>query len=358
MKILTKYIIKAIAGPLFGGIFAFTSVLVGLQLINLLRMAEKYHLSLIFTLKLLVLTIPQNITIGASISVLLAVLLGLGALTSHSETIAMRTGGLSYTKLAIPILIIGLTVSVLGVLLNEFLVPVSIQTYERIKTEAIQKEAIGTIYQFNKMFQDKDVQKLIYADSYEPQVKELRNVVIQELTQGKLNRTVLAAVMYWGGQGWYFTNAQIYQYTDDNLFPIKVDKGKVKYDLNITPKEIEDFNVEPEAKSISELSRYIDKFARGVERQQLLVEWHNKLAIPFASFVFAILGTPLALRPQRRTNAAGFGLCIIYILVWYILMGVGDSLARAGSFPAFLGAWLPNIALASYGTYIFFKVKS
>jgi lipopolysaccharide export system permease protein len=358
MKILTKYTIKAIMGPLLGGIFAFTSVLVGLQMINLLRMAEKYHLSLLYTLKLLVLTIPQNVTIGASISVLLAILLGLGALTSHSETIAMRTGGLSYTSLAVPILIIGLTVSIFGVLLNEYLVPASLQTYERLKAEAISKEARGTIYQFNKTFQEQDMRKLVYADAYEPQVQELRNVIIQELVQGKLHRTVSAAVMYWGGQGWYFTDAQIYQYTDDSLFPIIINKGRVKYDLSITPKEIEQFDTDPEAKSISELSRYIDKFARGVERQQLLVELHNKLAIPFASFVFAILGTPLALRPQRRSNVAGFGLCIIYILVWYVLMGVGDSLARAGSVPAFFGAWLPNIVLAGYGIYIFFKVKS
>lgn len=358
MKILTKHILKAIAGPLFGGIFAFTSVFLGMQLITLLRMAEEYHFPLIFTLKLLSLLIPQYVTIGASISVLFAVLLGIGNLTGHSETIAMRAGGLSYAKLATPILIVGLSVSIAGVLMNEYLVPVSLQTYDKMKVEAMSKEARGTIYQFNKAFHDKDMQKLIYADTYEPKAKEFHNIVIQELVHSKLHRTISAAVMYWDGKGWYFTQAQIYQYATDSLFPITVDKGRVNYDLNITPKEIEQIDVSPEEKSISELNNYIKKFAKGVERQQLLVDLNNKLAIPFASLVFAILGTPLALRPQRRTNAAGFGLCIIYILVWYGFMGLGSSLARGGSIPAFLGAWLPNIVLAGYGLYVFLKVKS
>ena len=81
--------------------------------------------------------IPENVTIGASISVLLGILLGIGNLTSHSETIAMRAGGLSYSSLAKPILIIGLTVSIFGVLLNEYVVPSSIRTYQQLKAEAV-----------------------------------------------------------------------------------------------------------------------------------------------------------------------------------------------------------------------------
>jgi lipopolysaccharide export system permease protein len=358
MKILTKYITKAILAPLFGGIFTFTSVLMGIQMLSILRSAEKFHFSLGFTLELLGLTIPQNITIGASISVLLAVLLGLGALTTHSETIAMRASGLSYSRLAIPILSIGLAVSIFGVVLNQYVVPGALQAYDRLRTEAITKGTSGTIYQFYKTFQDKDVRKLIYADTYEPKDKEFHDVLIQEMKEGKLRRTISAAVMYWNNGGWYFTKAQIYQYTANNLFPISVDKGRVHYDLSITPKEVEQTDIDPEYQSISDLRHYIDKFTTGIERQRLLVELYNKLAIPFASLVFAILGTPLALRPQRRTKAAGFGLCIIYILIWYVLMGVGDHLARAGSIPAFLGAWLPNIALAGYGIYVFCTVKS
>jgi lipopolysaccharide export system permease protein len=360
MKVLNKYLIKEIFGPFIFGVFTFTSIYLGIHFLDLLNSAEKHHFSLPFIVQLISLLIPQYLTQAAPVAVLLAALLGLGNLTSHSETIAMRAGGMSYAKLAVPVLIIGMAVSVSCVLLNEYVVPVSLRTFEKMKDEAINQNNLSVIYNFNKDFyRNKQLDKLIYAEEYLPKEKQLHKVVIQEFREKKLYRTILATVMYWRGRSWFFDNAEIYLYNSDSFYPMNVTQGKVKYPLNLTPKEIETLNEEPEKKSITELNRYIAKFAvRDREKQSLLVDLNLKIAIPFASLVFALLGTPLALRPQRRSNAAGFGLCIIFILVWYILMGLGTSLARGGSIPPFLGAWMPNIILAGYGVLVFTKVKS
>lgn len=47
------------------------------------------------------------------------------------------------------------------------------------------------------------------------------------------------------------------------------------------------------------------------EVRNLQVQLHLKIAVPFACFFFALLGTPLALQPQRRTSSAGFGLSFL-----------------------------------------------
>jgi len=360
MKTLTKYTLKEILGPLFFGFFAFTSMFLGFLFIDLLRDAEKYRLSIFYLVRLLVLRLPEYVIHAAPIAVLLATLMGLGKLTSHSETIAMRAGGLSYAKLAGPILTIGLIVSISGVLMNEYVVPVSLRTYAQLKLEAGEKGKTAVVSHFNQNFyQNNRIQKRIYADQYDPRTRELRQVTIEEFSGGRLNRIITTSAMYWDGRGWYFKQGLIYQINFDNFYPIKVDKGYVKYQLDITPKEIARYDEEPEKKSISELWRYIDKyFPDGPERQGLLVDLHLKFAIPFASFILALLGTPLALRPQRRSNAAGFGLCVIFILLWYGLMGVGTYWAREGSLSPFLGAWLPNFILAGYGVNVFRQVKS
>ena len=132
MKILTKYITKAVLGPLFFGIFAFTIMILRATFINILREFEQYHLPLITQLKLLTLYIPKNLLIGSTLAVLLATILGLGNLTGHSETIAMRAGGLSYFRLAIPVLMIGLVVSGFGTFLTEYINPFSYRVMEKI----------------------------------------------------------------------------------------------------------------------------------------------------------------------------------------------------------------------------------
>ncbi len=361
MKILSKYLTKEILGPFLFGLFAFLSIFSGLLFIDLLKDAEQYHLSIFFILKLLLLRLPEYVTQCTPIAVLLAALLGLGKLTSHSETIAMRAGGLSYSKLASPVLVLGLIVSITGVLFNEYLVPFTTRAYDRLKYEAASKEASSTIHNFDRDFYtDGILAKRVYARTYDPSVKEFHDVNIAEFKQGKASRLIEAVSMYWkDGEGWIFENGIIYQFLTDSYYSIIIDKGRVQYQLNLNPREIRQLDEDPEYKSITELSKYIDRFfPEGDERRELLVELHTKFALPFASFIFALLGTPLALQPQRRSNAAGFGLCIIFILIWYGLMGFGNALARGGSIPPFLGAWLPNIVLAGYGLYVFAKVKN
>lgn len=362
MKILTKYILKEITGPLLFSFFAFLSMFSGFSFISLLRSAEKYNLSIWYIFQLLMLRMPEYVIQSAPIAVLLATLLGLGALTSHSETIAMRAGGFNFSRLMVPILLIGVVVSCGGVLMNEYVVPSALRAYEQMKHGAAQQERNVIIENFGRDFFEPEtgrVKQRLYAARYEAQSETLQHVVIEEFEEKRLSRIVTTEVMHWSGQGWFFEDGLIYQLDSDRFYPIKVEQGYVQYDLNLTPKEIETYDEEPENKSITELRRFINKhYPQGSERQRLLVDYHLKFAIPFASIVLALLGAPLALRPQRRSNAAGFGLCIIFILLWYALMGIGSYLARAGLVSAFIGAWLPNIILAGYGVYLSVRTKS
>ncbi len=361
MKILSKYLTKEIIGPFLFGLFAFLSIFSGLLFIDLLKDAQEYHLSFFLILRLILLKLPEYVTQCTPIAVLLAALLGLGKLTSHSETIAMRAGGLTYSKLASPVLVLGLLVSITGVLFNEYLVPYTTRAYDKMENEAASKEVSAHIWNFNRDFYIKgQITKRIYARVYEPKKQEFSRVVITEFKEGKVSRLIEAVAMHWqDGEGWIFENGIIYQFLTDSYYSIIIDKGRVQYQLNLTPGEIKQLDEDPEYKSITELRNHINRFfPEGDERRELLVELHTKFAIPFASFIFALLGTPLALRPQRRSNAAGFGLCIIFIIIWYALMGFGNALGRSGSIPPFIGAWLPNFVLAGYGLYVFAKVKN
>ncbi|MGD8400115.1 MAG: LptF/LptG family permease [Bacillota bacterium] len=360
MKILTKYILKAIAGPMLFGFFAFLSMLMGFAFIGILRHSGNYNLSFFLIVKLLALQMPEYVTQTAPVAVLLGTLLGLGQLTSHSETIAMRASGFDFVQLVIPVMIIGLTLSIGGVALNEYVVPASLRAYQKTEDAASREVKTTVLHHFSYDSHDgEQLKKRIYAEQFNPVSASLHRVTIEEYDHGQLTRIILTAKMEWDGQGWFFTKGSIYQINTDNFYPMKVDRGYIKYDLNLTPDEIKHYDEDVEQKSITGLWKYIQKHTRpdSKERQSFLVDWHMKFAIPFASLVLAILGTPLALQPQRRTSAAGFGLCIVFIILWYAFMGVGSYLGRAGMVTPFFGAWLPNFVLAGYGVYIFVKVK-
>jgi lipopolysaccharide export system permease protein len=77
-----------------------------------------------------------------------------------------------------------------------------------------------------------------------------------------------------------------------------------------------------------------------------------KLAIPFASLVFVLIGAPLGLTPKRASSSTGLGLSIIVIFIYYILMFLSMSLGELKILPAALSAWLPNLITAGLGFYL------
>lgn len=88
------------------------------------------------------------------------------------------------------------------------------------------------------------------------------------------------------------------------------------------------------------------------------VEIQKKYAIPFACFVFVLVGCPLGI----RSKGGNIGISAVftlgfYVIYWACLIG-GEALADKGKISPFLGMWLGNIVLSSFGILLFFKVNN
>jgi lipopolysaccharide export system permease protein len=87
----------------------------------------------------------------------------------------------------------------------------------------------------------------------------------------------------------------------------------------------------------------------------MILELNRRFALPFACFVFAIVGVPLGIQNHRSGKAAGFSLSIGVILIYYIILSTGKTLAERGLFHPAVGIWAPNIILFTMGLYLFRK---
>ena len=73
------------------------------------------------------------------------------------------------------------------------------------------------------------------------------------------------------------------------------------------------------------------------------VRLQEKVAIPFACLVFAVIGAALGIKPQNAGKATSFGVCIGLIFAYYLLTAISQSFGISGLIPPWLAAWLPNI---------------
>ena len=357
MRIVTKYLLKELMGPFLFGFLAFSGMFLGFSLVNVIQWAESYQVPFFTLLKLWVYTVPENMSYGIYIGMLLSTLLGLGRMTSHSETIAMQAGGVSFLRIAAPVLSIGLVLTAATFFLNESITPAAKLAYREERNYIRYKEPKGVVEEYFYAERGKEGQKrLVYAEAYNAAEEKFTNVMIQELEHDRLVRTLKSEELLWGNEGWYFREGEIFTYREDAVIPIYVTEGYNPTGFAKTPEQVITVARKPEEMSWWELNWYLKNTELSeVKRRQHEVQLHLKTAFPFACFVFALLGTPLALQSQRRTSSAGLGICLINVIFYYLLMALGTFLGQSGATSPWLGAWLQNIVIGGYGAYLFIR---
>ena len=114
--------------------------------------------------------------------------------------------------------------------------------------------------------------------------------------------------------------------------------------VNQSPQEIVNAQKRPEAMTIRELKEQIKILSdQYVDTSKLETEMYQRVTIPFASFVFALVGMPLGLQPNRSGSSRGFAVSLIVIFIYYMLMVLMGAIGQSSAVPLWLGIWMPNI---------------
>ncbi|MBR6343486.1 MAG: LptF/LptG family permease, partial [Selenomonadaceae bacterium] len=124
IRILDKYIFREVVLTFVFGICAFSAVFIGSG--TLFRIAEyitDYGASLASVVKIFVYGLPGIIIWTFPMSMLLAVLLTFGRLSSSSEITAMKSCGIGFSRIAAPAILLGCIVSICAIAFNEYVVP-------------------------------------------------------------------------------------------------------------------------------------------------------------------------------------------------------------------------------------------
>lgn len=361
MRILDKYILKELLGPFVFGICAFSSIFIGTSI--LFRIAEyitKYHAPMSSAVKLFIYNLPQVIVMTFPMSMLLASLLAFGRLSSSNEIIAMKSGGSSFYRLSRTVFIAAFFVSIFAAFFNEFVVPASNIAYSNVIRYEIQKD-YSPLFQNNIVIPEESggmLERVTFAHTFDPNNKTMNVITIQEFVENQLVRVESAEKGIWDKDHWVLYNGIIRDldsgeqvvramtYTE-HVVPIKKD-----------PATISSEQKKPEEMSIKELKLRIKTLkGESIPTSECEVEMHKKVSIPMASLVFALIGTPLGLQPQRSSSSIGLGISIIIIFIYYTIMSVTLSLGQGGTIPAVWGAWLPNIIGIIAGAFLVRKAS-
>ncbi|WP_425058580.1 hypothetical protein SCACP_32370 [Sporomusa carbonis] len=361
MRILDKYILKELLGPFFFGIAAFSSVFIGTNtLFRIAQYVTKYGASILTVTKLFLYSLPGIIVLTFPMSMLLASLLSFGRLSGSSEITAMKSGGLSFYRLAVPVMITAFVVSLGAIVLNEEVVPAANAGYNYIVRYEIEKNTSPKSQEhiIIKDIKDGQIARLTYAQSYSADTNTMNKVSVEEFEAGRLVRVENAEKAVWTADRWIMYNGTITDLSTDGRVGRSLKFTEQVLPIEKNPAAITSEQKKPEEMSMKELKQQIAALKKEyVKTNSYEVELHQRIAIPMASFVFALIGTPLGLSPHRSSSSIGLGLSIIIIFMYYAVLTVATALGQGGAIPAIAAAWIPNIIGLLAGIYLIYKAS-
>ena len=361
---LDLYMLAELGGPFLFGVTAFTAIMTATQvLFYLISLMVHFGLAPMVVVSIIVLRLPEMVFYTFPMSMLLSTLLAIGRLSGDSEITALRSTGVSVARIVAPILCAAVLVSVATIAMGEFAVPRLKWEAKNLLYEAQHQRKLplarDNIF-FDELDEHGNLVRFFYARHFDG--AKMDQVLVQEFEGDKLVRIIQAEQAAWDGRTWRFRNGTMYHMapeTGEYRFVLKFQEQVVK--LKPTLLALSNENREPTEMTLRELGQHIQALRssgrNGGQINDLSVQWHQKLSVPFASLVFALVGVSLGLRPHRSSNAIGLGLSILIIFAYYVLMFVSMALGQSGNIPAELAAWLPNLLTGAVGTGLLWRAS-
>ena len=361
IKIIDRYIFKELLEPFLFGLGSFTAILASsMILFELVRAVVLHGMPLLTALQIFIYRLPAIMVYIFPMAMLLAALLAFGRLSGDSEVIAFRGSGISLYRLVVPVLFLGLLVSFINLGFSEIVVPQANIAAANILIETSAKRQPRLK---NNVFVPETergvLKRIYYAERIDGNT--LHNVIVQEFTNGRLAQILSAKVAIWkrDSDQWVFKAGKIYPLSENGEFKHFIKFKEQELTIKYTPADFLIGERKPEEMTIDELNKFITlKEKMGVDVIDLKLQLNMKMALPFASLVFALLGAPLGLSPRRASSSLGLGLSILVIFFYYILTFISMAVGELRLFTPGVSAWLPNIATAGIGWYILAKAST
>jgi lipopolysaccharide export system permease protein len=196
----------------------------------------------------------------------------------------------------------------------------------------------------------------VSVNYYESTTRIGYRVSIEELADTNLtvlHRRYDARQMEWGrlrntpgdtlAEGWILINGTTREFNGESQQLATFERLPLGR-LSITPTDIEEKQRKPDEMNYVELREFIRNQERaGQNISRWMVDFHNKIAFPFASVIVVLFGVPFASIKRRGGLAIDFGVCVAVTFLYLGFMKTSHVFGYNGDLNPLLTAWLANI---------------
>lgn len=352
--ILDRYMLLELGGPFFFGLSAFTLILAAANILNLEKLVATEHAPLWAAIEVFLWSLPSIVVLAIPMAMLLGALLSIQRLSGESEIVAMKAGGIAFTRVIVPFLFAGLVMSLVMLFLQELVVPVASDEQSYLVNQVINHQsAFSHDLSVSAPLPGGGRQKTI-AGSVDKTGGLLKVTLIQYNSAGDPTQIMFADRARFASDQWQLENVSTYRFDPDGSIFAEPRVPLTQVDIGQKPTELikRVTHDDPSQMSRAQIADIIRSGQLNEsELRKYTSTYHQKLALPFSCFVFTLIAIPFGVRQTRGGGSAGlgFGLAVAIVFVYYIVLSVFSYLGDASVHLALIAAWLPNLIFTYFG---------
>jgi len=355
--ILDRYVVREMVPPTALGLLLFTFILLLDTISNLMRILVSRGAELVTVFRAFLYLLPSILSVTIPMAFLLGVLLAFGRLASDSEIVALRASGVSPARLLRPVLALASFAGLVTFYVVGIALPAANQAYRELIFKLVISKARTQMAP--RVFNDDLVPGMVfYISDIDSRSGEWKDVFIHDSRAASKPRLILARTgrLHVDEQrktvGLDLTEATVYSFnqidpSDFHLERMLAGYQPLPYEQFFPSVALSKGDREMSLGELQDMVRQLKEHGKGrADWGRYAVEFHKKFAIPVACLVFGLLGLGLSLGSRKEARSAAFGLSIVVIFVYYVLIRLGEQAGDTGLMSPFLSMWGANILLA------------
>lgn len=363
--LISKYLLRAIV-PYFIFAWLLTSVILFVQ------QAGRYSdvlfnanipKNLIWQLSLAL--IPNVIAFTCPMALLIGVIIGLSRMQGDSELTAVRSAGVGNLQILLPVVILGILLSVFTFAVNLRGVPLAAKIIRKVALQTVLYKLESPIEP--GVFNTEISGYTIYVKNGDVEKGTWKNIFI--FNENVENKTVRLITSNEGridskaeNSELVLENATVNTISTEKNAEKLVSETVRQLRLTIDTKRSEmterfgKSEETPDELGLSELAAFAQT-KTGKEKTEAQILWQRRIVLSITPVIFALLGVALILRFNRSSRGFGIILALASLIIHYLLTLLGEQLARTNQISVLTAGLIPIGASVFFIVWFFTSKK-
>jgi lipopolysaccharide export system permease protein len=363
LSLIDRYMLKRVCWPLAGAIVIGMAALLLERLIRLLDLFANRGGPLTLVLKMLGNLVPHYLAIAIPAAFFVGILYATLRLSNDSELDVMRASGLSLRRLAAPMLLMAVVLTVASAIILGFLQPYTRYAY-RALVYLVTETSWNSAIERGAFFSGFGGKTILIGDIADGG-RTLKKIFIQE-TDEKGNNIALTAQT-----GELTTDAKTFSLKLILRDGVRVDSkpdgtggqasvfGESSLPLEVVAPE----PFRPRGEGESELAffelirAYVTKNP-SIGQDDALAEINYRIVRTLTVLFLPLLAIPMGLTSRRQPTSVRIVVGIAILIVYYQILNFGKDMAENGRASSFVALWVPFLVFSLGSTYLFYVANS